>query len=270
MKIKLGFIAALLILVFWTSCLNDEKEWIHKDENGVTQFIFKGKDPKNGCYIFFYENGIIKQTFCLEDSLITGLQRFYFEDGSIKASGLYNSDTIVGFDTFFYDTGEIQQLRDGYINKMANGLVRIYSKDGTLKALNLVKDNQIYYIKTYSYDSNKIKSDSAEAYYLIIETERDTFKVNDTVSVRIYLPECHPPYFLNRFVVSYNFFKLDGMPTKYPGSILKYNLSKVDFREKRVFKQKGEIMIGTQLDYKIDDDSIMSHGVTDKSIYIIE
>jgi antitoxin component YwqK of YwqJK toxin-antitoxin module len=268
MKIK--FIVSFFVMVFLASCLSNDNEWIQKDENGVTQFIFKGKDPENGCYIFYYENGKVKKTLCLKDSLITGLQRFYFEDGSIKASGFYNSDTIVGFDTIFYNTGEIHELRDGYINKMANGLVRIYSKDGTLKALNLVKDNQIYYIKTYSYDSNKIKSDSAEGYYLIIETEKDTFKVNDTVSVHIYLPECQPPYILDRFVVRYDFYKMDGRTTKYPGPISKGNLSQDGFREKLVFKEKGEILIGTQLDYQFSEDSIMLHGMSDKSIYIIE
>jgi hypothetical protein len=263
------FSAPILLMICFIFCAPHEKEITLHDELG-RKYKVVGVDAHNACYTFYYDSGTIRRKLCLKDSLTNGLDQFFFENGSLYRSTLYRHDTLIGMDTFFYETGEVHYLIDAYKDGKINGKRYYFNKDGTLKAFNLVENDSAYYIKTYSYDSNKIKSDSAEAYYLLIETERDTFKVNDTVNVRIYLPECHPPYDIDRFVVLYDFYKVDGRTTKYPGPILRGKQPHGGFREKLVFKDKGEILIGTQLDYEFSEDSIMWHGMSNKSIYIIE
>ncbi len=260
----------VLITTCFIFCVPQEKELTFRDEQGRLCKLV-GIDAHNACYTFYYDDDeSIRRKICLKDSLAYGLDQFFYQSGSLYRSAYYQHDTLVGMDTFYHETGEIDYIVDGYKDQKVNGTLYIYSKDSTLKAINLVENDSVYYIKTYTYDANKSRIDSNESYNFLIETNKDTFQVNDTATIRLYLPKCNAPLSIDQFVANYDFFIVDDKIEKYSSPLNKKSLTPEGIIERILCAEAGQILIAGHLDYVMEDGTIIQHGISEKFITIMD
>lgn len=261
-------ILVVLGTVCFMFCAPQERELTFRDEQGQLCKLV-GIDAHNACYTFYYDDDrSIRRKICLKDSLAYGLDQYFYESGSLYRSAYYQHDTLVGMDTFYHETGEIDYIVDGYKENKVNGSLFSYNKDGTLKEFRLIENDSVYYVRSYLYGAGKEKTDSTEIYKALIETNKDTFLLNDTAIVRIYLPKWNENVSIENFAILYDMYKLDGSGKKLPSPTKLRYLQPGGILEKIKCTESGEWAIGVQLDYVIRDSLVAEHALSGKIIAV--
>lgn len=267
MNIKI-FLIVLLAFAF-QGCREKEVEVKYYSNGKLVKL--KGKNGWNACFTYYYpDDKTIDYEFCLIDSLIHGVYNWYFKNGNIKRRIHFDRGQIVGNDSTFYESGAIYKVIEFIPNSNNTQSIRFFNKNGTLKAFNLVENDSVYYIKSYVYDDNGQIIETIDAHNLLISVKKDTFKVNEPVEIHFYLPKCLPPYQLDNFLIYYDLYWIDGRKTMYPKPKFRGFLKREGLKDTMVFHEAGEVLIGTQMDYKVSNDSIIMQGISEKKIYIIE
>jgi antitoxin component YwqK of YwqJK toxin-antitoxin module len=93
---------------------------------------------KNGKFIKYQYNGLIKYKENFKNNLLNGSSIYYFENGNIYKTNEYKDDILNGISTFYYENGNVQLITN-YKNGLQIGKWYLFDKNGFLKCKSCTK-----------------------------------------------------------------------------------------------------------------------------------
>jgi hypothetical protein len=147
----------ILLTLMMSSCKQQIREHIptveyvyHQYENGVLKETGMLHDSvKDGLWVTFYPTGTIKYIFFYQDGKKTGPQRMFHANGKLSSYHEMHNDMFNGKQMTYYSDGQIASEYFGK-NDTIHGLIISYDCKGKLEYIHEYKDGE--FIRTVAGD----------------------------------------------------------------------------------------------------------------------
>lgn len=179
---------SFLSFAIWKTYYKNNIKYLYFEDNTVSTIISYSPKDSIQCQKHFYHSGNLKKSACFKGQKLHGKGHTFFENGKDSTIATYENGIIIGEFMSFHQNGELKS-KVNFEEGLKQGKQKHFHQSGKLKSIAYYKDDILYKLQMFKPDSVEIKSMlDTVAYWPIVNINKDSFNVNDTLIISSTFP----------------------------------------------------------------------------------